>query len=275
MFENVLTNNGKMEPADALALLDERVLLEIPIDFLNKEALTSLVPTIEELDEFVRLGSVDPRDREFVRICLDFHEALLHIKCQNKDCKRTPSEYAKKRARLSGCIQAFYGSLTDEEFSSLDQRILAVNTQVGQMLLRYDTFNTEKAAQPKIQPRSLADMRRCLDYALRRTASQLGEMTDAASHEEHTALRSEVDSVVTQMKELISNNCRAVFKKRPLTCPNSLLNCLIRKYTGRSNKATTCNCKVGIAKSSCCGGKLLTSRDKALSYYKSAELERT
>lgn len=189
-----------MEPTDVLALLDQRVLLEIPIDFSRNEALTSLVPTIKELDEFIHKGKVDPRDRAFVRICLDFHEALLHIGSSNIDAKAATVENTKKRARLFRCLQAFYSSLSDEEFSTLDQRILTVNTQVGQMLLRYDTFNQEKAVQPKIQPRSLADMRRCLDYALRRTASQLGEISDAATNEEHAALRTDIDSVVSQMK---------------------------------------------------------------------------
>lgn len=276
MFENVLTNNGKMEPEDVLAMLDPRVLLEVPIDFQRNEVLTSLVPTVEELDEFVRRGNADSRDRAFIRICLDFHEALLQIKCNNNDCRRATAEDAKKRARLFGCMKAFYGSLSDEEFSTLDQRILAVNAQVGQMLLRHDTLNKEKATPPKIQARSLADMRRCLDYALRRTASQLGEMTDAAANEEPAMLRADVDGLVTQMKELISNNCSAVFKKRPLHCPNSLLNCLARKNTARGNGATTsCNCKVGDSKSSCCDGKLLATRGKALSYYKSIELQKT
>ena len=101
-------------------------------------------------------------------------------------------------------------------------------------------------------------------------------MTDAAVNEENTALRTDVDAIVCQMKELISNNCRAVLKKRPLRCPNSLLNSLVRKYTGRSNGVTTnCNCKVGKTTSSCCEGTLLSSRKQALSYYKSAELQKT
>lgn len=75
---------------------------------------------------------------------------------------------------------------------------------------------------------------------------------------------------------MISNNCKAVFKKRPLRCPNSLLNCLGRKYTGRGKDFTTCsNCKVGEPESSCCEGKLLKTRSQALSYYKSAELKKT
>lgn len=266
-----------MEAENVLALLDQRVLLDVPLDLSRNEALTSLVPAVEELDELVRHGKVDPRDRPFVRMCLDFHEALLQIKCNNNDCKQATAKDAKKRVRLLACARKFYESLSDEEYSSLDRRIRALNDQVGKMLQRHENFSKEQATAPKIQPRSLADMRRCLDYALRRTASHLSEMTDAAAYEEHTALRSDVDSVVTQMKELISNNCKAVFKKRPLRCPNSLTNCLFRKYTGRGNgaAASSCKCKLGAIEGSCCDGTLLTTRNKALRYYKSAELQKT
>lgn len=73
----MLTNYGKNESAETLALLDGKVLRETAVDLTQIESMLSLVPPLEEINELVKSGNVDSSDHVFVRICLDFHEALL------------------------------------------------------------------------------------------------------------------------------------------------------------------------------------------------------
>ena len=75
----MLTNYGKNDAADTLALLHGKVLLDTPVDLTQNESMLSHVPPLDELYQLVKSGKIDASDHIFVRICLDFHEALLSI----------------------------------------------------------------------------------------------------------------------------------------------------------------------------------------------------